>query len=86
MNNPEYDNTAFTNTIIKIVTFEKSLSQIEDLCKKIESRILYLDQKIDNFAMQIEKRLWTNFLWLVGFGIGLYGSLFAILAHSFKWF
>jgi acyl carrier protein phosphodiesterase len=85
---------------VKLALLEKSFSQIDENLKRIERRFDDIekrfdkqDSKLEAIATKLDKRfedinnrMWTNFVWLVGFGIALYGSLFAVLAHALKWF
>lgn len=71
---------------IKLAILEKSLSNMEDYLKRIDNRLSIIDTRLDKRFDDLNNRLWINFLWTVGFGIGLYGSLFAVVAHALKWF
>ena len=71
---------------IKIALLDQSIITINETLKRIEGKIDKLDSKIDHCYQSLNLRLWNNFLWLVGFGIALYGSLFAVIAHALKWF
>ena len=45
-----------------------------------------MNECLTNSLESINNRMWLNFLWMVGIGIGLYGSLFGVIAHALKWF
>jgi len=84
-------------TDIKIALLEQSIINISEALKEIKFDLKAMrkdleigfdsvNKKADTNFQAINVRLWNNFLWLVGFGIALYGSLFAVIAHAMRWF
>lgn len=84
-------------TDVKIALLEQTISNINEGLKEIKFDLKSMrkdmdtgfdsvNKKADTNFQAINVRLWNNFLWLVGFGIALYGSLFAVIAHAMRWF
>jgi hypothetical protein len=55
--------------------------EISGLRTEMERRFDAVDRRF----VALEGRQWTNFYWLLGVMLGGYASLFAMLAHGFKW-
>lgn len=77
---------------VRLALLEASIKNIDETLKRIEKKLETFDSKFDHLGKRVDdksqsinNRLWSNFLWLVGFGITLYGSLFVIIAHALKW-
>ena len=84
-------------TDVKIALLEQTIGNIneglkeikfviKDMKKDMDTGFDSINKKADTNFQAINVRLWNNFLWLVGFGIALYGSLFAVIAHAMRWF
>lgn len=55
--------------------------RFDGLETRLETRFGALERRIE----ALDKREHTNFLWLLAIMLGGYASMFATMAHGFKW-
>lgn len=68
-------------TDIKI-DLKEGRREMKEFRADMKSDFMAAHKRVDN----IQDRIWSMFLWLIGIGITLYGSLFGVIAHALKWF
>jgi hypothetical protein len=64
---------------------ESRLTKLETTNELIQKTLTSIENKID----KLDSRIWQLFMWtLGGFGATIAGffSMFAVMAHGFKWF
>jgi hypothetical protein len=69
-------------------TMEARLAVLEQIAKDMRDMLGRSDARMDRMddrLARLEDRQSSDFKWLLGFGIGSTGFLFATMAHGFHW-
>jgi hypothetical protein len=65
----------------RVAVLELIAKETRDMLVRIDSRMDRMENRIE----RVEDRQSSDFKWLLGFGIGSTGFLFATMAHGFHW-
>jgi len=66
--------------------FEKMEQCFDNKLNKLETTMLSGFNETKIGFNEINKRMWSNFLWLLGLILATSGGLFTLMAHGFHWF
>jgi hypothetical protein len=70
------------------VPMEARVAVLEQIAKNTEKVLERLDARMDRLESRMERvedRQSSDFKWLLAFGMGSTGFLFATMAHGFHW-
>ncbi len=65
----------------RLAVLEQIAKDMRDMLGRSDARM----DRMDDRLARLEDRQSSDFKWLLGFGIGSTGFLFATMAHGFHW-
>ncbi len=72
----------------RLAVLEQIAKDMRDMLGRSDARMDRMDSRFDRLddrLSRLEDRQSSDFKWLLGFGIGSTGFLFATMAHGFHW-
>jgi uncharacterized protein YhaN len=72
----------------RVAVLEQIAKNTEKVLERLDARMDRLDARMDRLESRMERvedRQSSDFKWLLAFGMGSTGFLFATMAHGFHW-